>query len=51
MHYRGNALPKRQTRFWCGVIYICIVLLLAWLMDAWGHDTPKDSERRVNAHA
>ena len=41
MHYQGNVLPKRKSRFWCGVIYICIVLLLAWLMEAWGHDTPK----------
>ena len=37
MNYRGNALPKRQPRFWCGVIGICIVILLAIIMDAWGH--------------
>ena len=37
MNYRGNALPKRQPRFWCEVIGICIVILLAIIMDAWGH--------------
>ena len=41
MHYQGNALPKRKPRFWCGVIYICIVFLLAWLMEAWGHGEGK----------
>ena len=39
MHYRGNALPKRKSRFWLGFGCICIVLL-AWLIEAWGHDTP-----------
>ena len=37
MNYRDNALPKRQPRFWCEVIVICIVVLLAWLIEAWGH--------------
>ena len=41
MHYQGNALPKRKSRFWCGVIGICIVILLAWLMEAWGHGEGK----------
>ena len=41
MHYRGNALPKRKSRHWLGVIGICIVILLAIIIEAWGHDTPK----------
>ena len=41
MHYQGNAVPKRKSRFWCGVIGICIVILLAWLMEAWGHGEGK----------
>ena len=41
MYYQGNALKKRKSRFWLGVIGICIVILLAIIIDAWGHDTPK----------
>ena len=41
MHYRGNALPKRKSRHWLGVIGICIVILLAIIIEAWGHDTPR----------
>ena len=41
MNYRSNALPKRQPRFWCEVIVICIVVLLAWLIEAWGHGEGK----------
>ena len=41
MHYRGNALPKRTPLFWREVIGICIVILLAIIIEAWGHDTPK----------
>ena len=41
MYYQGNALKKRKSRFWLGVIGICIVILSAWLIEAWGHDTPK----------
>ena len=50
MNYRDNALPKRQPRFWCEVIVICIVVLLAWLIEAWGHGKGKcltDVKRNV----
>ena len=40
MYYQGNALKKRKSRHWLGVIYICIVILLAIIIEAWGHDTP-----------
>ena len=41
MYYQGNALKKRKSRFWLGVIGICIVILLAIIMDAWGHGEGK----------
>ena len=41
MYYQGNALKKRKSRFSLGVIGICIVILLAIIIEAWGHDTPK----------
>ena len=41
MYYQGNALKKRKSRFSLGVIGICIVILLAIIIEAWGHDTPR----------
>ena len=45
MHYQGNALKKRKSHFSLGVIYICIAIF-AWIIDAWGHDTPKIQDGR-----
>ena len=40
MYYQGNALKKRKSRFRLTVCCICIVLL-ACIIEAWGHDTPR----------
>ena len=40
MFYQGNALKKkRQSHFWIGFACVLIVLL-ACVIAAWGHDTP-----------
>lgn len=40
MYYQGNALKKRRDRFRIAVYCVCIAIL-AWIIDAWGHDTPR----------
>ena len=40
MYYQGKALKHTIHRFCIGFT-ICLIILLAWLIEAWGHDTPK----------
>ena len=38
MYYQGNAIPKRKLARYLTII--CILILIAIVVDAWCHDTP-----------